>query len=129
MTGAYRHYDLFHCSTFYLAATLLIYHKKHKINEFNFIINREAGDSCELLVCNKNVRICSCLLAAISGHWQTVPIIESAYYSEEERKEIANTEDENKKRQILYRKINQIYHKVFKNANIKMPSNKVLHIG
>ena len=129
MTGAYRHYDLFHCSTFYLAATLLIYHEKHKINEFNFIINREAGDSCELLVCNKNVLICSCLLAAISSHWQTVRVIESAYYSEEERKEIANTEDENKKRQILYRKINRIYHKVFKHANVKMPLNKVLHIG
>ena len=48
MTGAYRHYDLFRCSIFYMAVTYMLYVDKTRESVFNFYVDKSKGDTCKL---------------------------------------------------------------------------------
>ena len=50
MTGAHRHYDLFRCSTFYMAVVCMLCVDKTRESVFNFYVDKIKGDTCELIL-------------------------------------------------------------------------------
>ena len=50
MTGAYRHYDSFHCSTFYMAVASVMCVENNRESLFNFYVDKRKGGACELIL-------------------------------------------------------------------------------
>ena len=132
MTGAYRHYDLFRYSAFYMAVMCMLYVEKTRELVFNFHVDKNKGNTCELILKTFSFSLSAKILmhhdTAACGHWTSYCIIEGASYAHDELNGINNETDPKKRRIYQCKKINLIYT-FFAATGVEFPSGKVMHIG